>query len=82
MRLPKRSNKLGLQFVFQLPDLGADGGLRAITRLRSFGEALQPDDLEKRVELIKIHRLSRGEKTGVAATCDDCERILSSTRFP
>jgi len=55
--------------MFELPDLCADGRLRAVTGLRSLGEALQADDLEKRVELVKIHTLpplSRGEMTRVA----------------
>jgi hypothetical protein len=59
--------------VFQLADLSADGRLRTITRLRSLGEAHQADDLEKRVELVKIHTASPlrlpielGERTGVA----------------
>jgi hypothetical protein len=60
--------------VFQLPDLSTDGWLRAITRLRSFGKALQADDLEKRVELVKIHTLppfSLGETTRVALSIND-----------
>ena len=48
--------KLGVQLLLQLPDLGADGGLRAVAGLRRFGEALQPNDLKKRVELVEIHR--------------------------
>ena len=47
--------QLGAQFLLELAHLGADGRLRAVARLRGFGEALQPDDFEKRVELIEIH---------------------------
>jgi hypothetical protein len=35
--------------------LRADGRLRPETGLRSLGETLQADDLEKCVELIKVH---------------------------
>src|SRR5579859_2625356 len=48
--------QLGFQLLLELPDLGADGRLRAVARLRGFGKTLQPNDLEERVELIKIHR--------------------------
>src|SRR5215471_7048597 len=47
--------QLGFQFLLQLADLGADRRLRAVARLRGFRKTLQPDDLEERVELIKIH---------------------------
>ena len=45
------------QFLFQLPYLRADRRLRAVTGLGGFGEALQPDDLQERMELIEIHNL-------------------------
>ena len=48
--------QFGAQFLFQLADLRADGRLRPVTGLRSLGEALQPNDLEKRMELIEIHK--------------------------
>ncbi len=62
----KALKKLGFQLVFQLADLGADGGLRAVTRLRSLGETLQADDFEERVQLIKIHTLPQAAKRGTA----------------
>jgi hypothetical protein len=40
--------------------LGADGRLRAVARLRGFGKALQPDNFEKRVELVEIHKSPAG----------------------
>ena len=36
-----------IHFLFELADLCANGGLRAKTRLRGFGETLQPDNFEK-----------------------------------
>jgi hypothetical protein len=35
--------------MFELTDLGADGWLGAVTRLRGFRKALEADDFEKRV---------------------------------
>ena len=49
--------QLGAQLLLELADLRADGRLRAVTRLRGLGKALQPDDLEKRVELVEIHNM-------------------------
>ena len=47
--------QLGVQFLLQLPDLGADRRLGPVAGLRRLGEALQPDDLQKCVKLIEIH---------------------------
>src|SRR5262249_42273303 len=41
----------------ELADLGANGRLRAVTRLRGLGKALEPDDFEERVKLIEVHKL-------------------------
>ena len=43
------------QFLFELPDLGADGRLRAVTRLRGLRKAFEANNFQKRVELIEIH---------------------------
>ncbi len=47
--------EFGAQFLLELPNLGADSGLRAEAGLRGLGEALQPHDLQECVELIEIH---------------------------
>ena len=56
----------GVEFQLQLPNLGADGWLRAVTGLRRLGKTLETDDLKKRVKLIKIHGAVRAlTKTGL-----------------
>ncbi len=45
----------GIQLLLELANLRADRRLRAVTRLRRFGETLQADNFEKRVQLIQIH---------------------------
>ena len=69
MRLPKRSNSSARSSCSSLPHLGADGRLRTVARLRGFGKTLQPDDFEKRVELVEIHipAPSGARETGPAA---------------
>src|SRR5256885_16822074 len=49
--------EIGAQFLLQLPDLRADRGLCPVTGLGGLREALQPDDFQKCVELIKVHIL-------------------------
>ena len=44
------------QLLLQLAHLGADGRLRKVAGLSGFGKALQPDDFEERMQLVKIHR--------------------------
>jgi hypothetical protein len=44
-----------MQLLLELAHLRADRRLRAVARLGGFREALQPDDLQKCVELIEIH---------------------------
>ncbi len=76
----KALKQLGFQFVFELADLGADGWLRPITGLRGLREALKADDLEKRVELVKIHTLTAlvtGREDGGRTVLVDFPRILS-----
>ncbi len=73
------------QFMFKLANLRADGGLRAIARLRGFREALQTDNFEKCVELIKIHTNiapARGRDDG--SRPDTWMTLANSTRsgFP
>lgn len=51
--------KVSVEFLLQLTDLGADCGLRTKTRLCGFGKTLEPDNFEERVKLIQIH-----ERTG------------------
>ena len=46
-----------VHFLLQLAHLGAHRRLRPVAGLRRLGETLQADDLEKRVELVKIHTL-------------------------
>jgi hypothetical protein len=53
---PEPLEKVGPQFLFQLPHLCADGRLRPVTRLRRFGEALQLDDFEESAKLVEIHK--------------------------
>jgi hypothetical protein len=38
-----------------LTHLGADGRLGTVTGLSRFGEALEPDNLKKRMKLVQIH---------------------------
>jgi hypothetical protein len=47
------------QLLLQLADLRADGRLRPEAGLGGFGEALQPNDLEEGVELVKVHMTCR-----------------------
>ena len=49
-----------IEFLLQLPHLGADGRLGAVAGLRRLREALQPNDLKKRVELVEIHSCRSG----------------------
>ena len=44
-----------VEFLLELPHLGADGRLGTIAGLRSFGKAFEPDDLQKGVKLVEIH---------------------------
>jgi hypothetical protein len=41
--------------------LRADGGLCAIAGLGGLGKTLQPDDFEKRMELIEVHKRLAGQ---------------------
>jgi hypothetical protein len=49
--------KRGVELLFQLAHLGADGRLRAVAGLGGFREAFQPDDFEECVQLIEVHAL-------------------------
>src|SRR5262249_41494179 len=44
-----------VQLLFELADLGADGRLGAIARLRCLREAFEAHDLEKGVQLVEVH---------------------------
>ena len=41
--------KRAVEFLLELAHLGADGRLRTIAGLSSFGKAFEPDDLQKRM---------------------------------
>ena len=80
----KAFKQLGFQFVFELADLRADGRLRAITGLRGLREALQADDFEKRVELVKIHTLTAlvtGREDGSRPVRDDFSPVFYQNRI-
>jgi len=53
----KAFEEVGAQFLLQLPHLRTDGRLGTVTGLGGFGETLQPDNFQERVELIEIHNL-------------------------
>src|SRR5262249_60841789 len=50
-----------IKLLLELADLRADGRLRTETRLRGFGKALQPDDFQKRMQLVQVH--SRAQRS-------------------
>jgi hypothetical protein len=45
----------GIEVLFELADLGANGGLCAETGLCGLGEALEADNFEERVKLVEVH---------------------------
>ncbi len=47
------------QLLLELADLCADGRLRTVAGLSGFRKALQPDDFEERMQLVKIHKTWR-----------------------
>src|SRR5205823_1513959 len=67
--------QFGPQLLFQLPDLGTDGRLSPVARLGGLRETFQPDDFQKRVKLIEIHKKSRMRaarlKTRVGKYCNN-----------
>ena len=47
------------QLLFKLAYLGADGWLRTVAGLSRFREALQPHDLQERMQLVEVHKARR-----------------------
>jgi len=52
---PNSIKKTGVKFQFQLTNLDGDSGLGVTQSLRRFGETLQLNDFNKRMQLSNFH---------------------------